>query len=83
MQAGNGTGNMAQATVKSVKDKPMSQPKVGTGERFKKLEHSLSARMKHHANGAPHDAGALAAYIGRKKYGKAGFQKMAAAGRSK
>jgi hypothetical protein len=81
MQAGNGMANMPQSTVKNAKDKNMAQAKVGTGERFKKLEHSLSARMKHHANGAPHDAGALAAYIGRKKYGKAGFQKMAAAGR--
>lgn len=75
-------GNMPQSTVRSVKDKPMSQPKVGSGERFKKLEHSLASRMKGHAReGAPHDAAALAAYIGRKKYGKAAFQKMAAKGR--
>ena len=55
--------------------------KVGGGGRFEKLEHSLSARMTHHAHGAPHDAGALAAYIGRKKYGKEAFQKMAAQGK--
>lgn len=57
--------------------------KVGGGGRFEKLEHSLSGRMKSHAKSAPHDAGALAAYIGRKKYGKQAFQKMAAKGRAK
>lgn len=59
--------------------------KVGGGGRFEKLEHSLSGRMKHtaQAHGVVHDASALAAYIGRKKYGKAAFQKMAAHGRSK
>jgi hypothetical protein len=57
--------------------------KVGGGGRFEKLEHSLSGRMKHHAEGheGVHDPGALAAYIGRKKYGKAAFQKMAAKGK--
>jgi hypothetical protein len=57
--------------------------KVGGGGRFEKLEHSLSERMKHHAGGheSVHDPGALAAYIGRKKYGKAAFQKMAAKGK--
>lgn len=59
--------------------------KVGGGGRFEKLEHSLSGRMKHTAekHGQPHDPGALAAYIGRKKYGKAAFQNMAAKGRAK
>jgi len=61
----------------------MSEPKLGSGERFKKLEHSLSSRMKGHAKGKPHDAAALAAYIGRKKYGAAGMAKMSAAGRKK
>ena len=39
--------------------------------------------MKGHAKGKPHDAAALAAYIGRKKYGAAGMAKMSAAGRKK
>lgn len=44
-------------------------PKLGTGERFKKLEHSLAAR------GARNPA-ALAAWIGRKKYGKKRFARL-------
>jgi hypothetical protein len=48
--------------------------KVGTGARFKQLKGKLAAR------GAK-SPGALAAWIGRKKYGKKRFQKMAAAGR--
>lgn len=61
----------------------MAQSKLGSGERFKKLEHSLSNRMKGHSHGnkAVHDPAALAAYIGRKKYGKAGFAKLSAGGR--
>lgn len=59
----------------------MAEPKLGTGERFAKLKHSLEGRMKGHAKGKPHDAAALAAYIGRKKYGAAGMAKMSAAGR--
>lgn len=58
----------------------MAQPKLGSGERFAKLKHSLEGRMKGHGKGV-HDAGALAAYIGRKKYGNAKMAKMSAAGR--
>ncbi|MGH3878055.1 MAG: hypothetical protein ACRDSK_13580 [Actinophytocola sp.] len=50
------------------------QPKLGTGARFKKLAAKLGAK------GAA-DPKALAAAIGRKKYGKKRFQKLAAAGR--
>lgn len=82
MQAGNGLGNLSQATIRSVKDKPMAKSMaVGGGGRFEKLERTLKGRMQRHAKGAPHDAGALAAYIGRKKYGKAAMAKMAAAGK--
>lgn len=49
------------------------KPKLGTGERFK----ALTAKLR--AKGAE-DPAAMAAYIGRKKYGKAKFQQMAAAG---
>lgn len=45
----------------------MNKPKLGSGERFKKLKETLSKK------GAK-DPGALAAYIGREKYGN---QKMA------
>lgn len=41
---------------------------------FKKLEGKLKGKVR--------DAGAVAASIGRKKYGKSAFQKHAAAGES-
>lgn len=50
------------------------KPKLGSGERFKKLEGKLS-----HEKGVK-DPGALAAMIGRRKYGAAKMAKMAAAG---
>jgi hypothetical protein len=61
----------------------MAEPKLGSGGRFKALESKLSARMRHHANGNKevHDPAALAAYIGRKKYGAAKMAKMSSAGR--
>jgi hypothetical protein len=51
-------------------------PPVGTGARFAKLTAELRAKGKNKKS-----ADAIAASIGRKKYGKAKFQKMAAAGR--
>ena len=50
--------------------------KLGTGARFKKLTKELSAK------GAKNPK-ALAATIGRKKYGKTRFQQLAAAGKKK
>jgi hypothetical protein len=50
-------------------------PKLGSGDRFRSLSNKLS-----HKSGV-RNPGALAASIGRKKYGKGKFQKMAAAGR--
>lgn len=50
------------------------QPKLGTGKRFEKLEKSLKA------SGAE-KPGALAAWIGRKKYGKKRFAKLSAQGK--
>lgn len=52
----------------------MKKPKLGTGARFKKLETSLSKK------GAS-NPGALAAYIGRKKYGTKKMASMAAKGK--
>lgn len=49
--------------------------KLGGGGRFAKLEKSLKGKVK--------DPAAVAAAVGRKKYGKAKFQKMAAAGRKR
>ena len=45
-------------------------PKLGSGERFKRLSAELEGK-------GAENPGALAAYIGRKKYGKAKFQKLA------
>lgn len=52
------------------------KPPLGSGERFQMLTHSLEEK-------GAQDAAALAAYIGRKKYGKEKFQKMAANGKKK
>ena len=49
--------------------------KPGGGGRFAKLKAKIAKR------GGVKDAGAVAAAIGRKKYGKGRFQKMAARGR--
>lgn len=49
--------------------------KPGGGGRFQKLKAKLKGKVS--------DPGAVAASIGRKKYGKKKFQKMAAKGRAK
>jgi HK97 family phage prohead protease len=53
-----------------------AMPKLGTGARFAKLKSSLAAK-------GARDPGALAAYIGRRKFGKAKFAKIAAKARGK
>ena len=50
------------------------KPKLGTGKRFKNLVSKLKSK-------GVQDPKALAAYIGRKKFGKAKFQKLAAKGK--
>lgn len=52
--------------------------KLGGGGRFAKLVKSLKSKGK--GTGA---AKAIAASIGRKKYGKSAFQKLAAKGKSR
>lgn len=54
----------------------MAMPKLGTGARFKKLSGQLGAK------GAT-NPDALAAYIGRRKFGASRFTKLAAKARSK
>ena len=49
--------------------------RLGGGGRFRKLKAEIAAK------GGVSDPGAVAAAIGRKKYGKSKFQKLAAAGR--
>ena len=53
---------------------PNAKAPVGQGGRFAALKEKLAAK------GATNPGG-LAAYIGRKKYGKGGFQKLAAGGK--
>jgi len=52
------------------------KPKLGTGKRFK----SLTAKLKRKGVKNPE---ALAAWIGRKKYGKKRFQALSAKGRKR
>lgn len=53
--------------------RPNSKAKVGQGGRFAALKKKLSGKVS--------DPGAVAASIGRKKYGKKKFQSMAAKGK--
>jgi len=50
------------------------KPKLGTGKRFASLKRKLASR-------GARNPGALAAFIGRKKYGAKRFGKMSAKGR--
>lgn len=59
---------------RQVARKMAKKPPLGSGARFKALKGQLAAK------GAT-NPGALAAYIGRKKYGAKKFQKLAAKGR--
>jgi hypothetical protein len=56
--------------------KKTKKPALGSGERFKKLSSELKKE-------GVDDPDALAASIGRKKFGKAKFQKLAAKGKKK
>lgn len=51
-------------------------PKLGTGKRFAALKGALKKK-------GVRDPGALSAFIGRKKWGKAKFQRLAAAGKKR
>lgn len=53
------------------------KPKLGSGKRFAALKSAIGKRK------GVKNPGAIAAVIGRKKYGKAAFQKMAAKGRKR
>jgi hypothetical protein len=55
----------------------MARPRLGSGARFAALKSKIAAR------GGVRNPGAVAAAIGRKKYGKTKFQKLAAAGRKR
>lgn len=53
----------------------MAKPKLGSGKRFAELVDKLKGRAK--------NPKALAAYIGRKKYGNAKMSKWSVAGRER
>lgn len=53
------------------------KPKIGAGGRFKALKEAIGKRK------GVKDPGAIAAFIGRKKYGKPKFQKLGVAARKK
>lgn len=63
-------------SLKGGKSEPSSKAKLGSGGRFKALEGKLEKK-------GVKDPGALAASIGRAKYGKAKMAKMSAKGRGK
>lgn len=84
-QTGRGSGmgrmymdDMSNPLPENKKGGSIKKPKLGSGERFKALSSKIQKA------GKSEDASkAIAAAIGRKKYGKSKFQKMAAAGRKK
>jgi len=61
-------------SLKGGKSQPASKAKLGAGGRFEALKKKVTAK-------GVRDPGALAAAIGRKKFGKAKFQKLAAKGK--
>ena len=52
------------------------RPKLGTGQRFRALKKKLTRK-------GVRSPGGLAAFLGRKKFGKKRFAKLAAAGRKR
>jgi len=54
-----------------------SMPQLGTGERFARLKAKIAKR------GDVRDPGAVAAAVGRKKYGAKRFQALSVAGRKR
>jgi hypothetical protein len=58
-----------------VRRRNMAKPRLGSGARFAALKSKLASRP------GVTNPGALAAYIGRKKYGASKMAKMSAAGR--
>jgi len=71
-----GKGKVSQATALGEEHaKVMAKTPAGAGGRFRSLKAKLGRKR------GVRTPGALAAWIGRRKYGRAGFQAMAAKGR--
>lgn len=71
----NPTRGAENALAKKMVRAKAKKPPLGSGARFAALKKKLAGRP------GVTDPGALAAYIGRKKYGNAKFQAMSAKGR--
>ena len=71
----NSAGSMFREVKARAKQYMADDAALGSGGRFKALKAKLSTNSK------IDDPGALAASIGRKKYGKAKFQSLAAKGK--
>ena len=69
-------GSMMKAMQDDMMSPHMRVPKAGTGKRFMNLTAKLSI-------GGAKNPKALAAYIGRKKFGKSRFQSLASKGKKK
>ena len=61
--------------------KTTKKAKLGTGKRFAALKSSIEASSKVPGRKNVRNPGALAASIGRKKFGKKKFSKLSATGR--
>ncbi|MEW6606043.1 MAG: hypothetical protein AB1414_01145 [bacterium] len=73
-----GRGKISKATaLAEAHRKVMRRTKVGTGKRFASLKAKLKKKK------GVRTPGALAAWIGRRKYGSKKFQKMAVRGRKR
>lgn len=73
-----GKGRISQATaLAEAHKKVMKKTPAGAGGRFKSLKGKLAKKK------GVKTPGALAAWIGRKKFGKKRFQKMAATGKKR
>ena len=71
----NTFGSLQPDLKESYAGKKKMKPRLGSGERFAHLKNMLAKKP------GIKDPGALAAKIGRKKYGKEKFQKLAAHGK--
>lgn len=74
--SGRDDGRGRTSYEKKLSKMPKSEKKLGAGGRSKALAASISS-----GKNPPEDVGAVVAAIGRKKFGKAKFQKLAKAGK--
>lgn len=65
---------MSENGVRRLAMSKKRKPKLGSGKRFSNLKKTLAAK-------GARNPGALAAYIGRKKYGPKRFAKLSAKGK--